>query len=51
MRRNDSEGNVIEESLLSWALRNATDIIDDNVRLFRNVPYVIAAAGILVGGE
>ena len=44
-RRNDSglEGKRIPSSL--------TEFIDDNVQLFRSIPYVIALTGLLVAGE
>jgi len=44
-RRNDSglEGKRIPSSL--------TEFIDDNVQLFRSIPYVIALTGLLVAGR
>ena len=55
MRRHDHESRSKTDDnegiSVSWAVRSVTDIIDDNVRLFKNVPYVVAALGLVVAGK
>ena len=47
MRQPDS---VSKSTSLWLSVKILTDFIDDNVRVFRNVPYAIALTGIVIAG-